>query len=426
MTKIVITNHGCRLHKGVTALLNSRINALKTYFPDAEFVVFTYYPKIDYRSEMKYMGEVKVRFYEIPCRVTLSPRKILKTFHSIAKLLFCNSKLVKKLSATSIGQYDDADVIISTGGDDLTEDYGSIWFINHVINLLLGILLKKTVVLYAESIGPFKRRWNRILAIFLLNRVKLITLRERISRKYLEDLGINKTPMYVTADSAFLLEPAPTQKVKKILEKEGIKEGSRPIVGISVSKIISRYGFHDSSTLDDKYNKYIELMAKIVDYLIEILNATVVFIPHVIESWGNDDRTVADDVCKMIKNKRKAMSIKNEYTAEEIKGIIGQCDLFIGARMHPTIASTSMYVPTIAIAYSHKTHGIIGEMLGYGKYVMDIRDLKYNALTSAIDGAWSNRAKIMKELKSKMEDIKQQASLNGELVKKLINSIKAC
>ena len=143
--------------------------------------------------------------------------------------------------------------------------------------------------------------------------------------------------------------------------------------------------------------------------------------PHVIEPWGNDNRTVTEDIFKKVRHK-KIVLIKNEYTAEEIKGIIGHCDLFIGARMHAIIASTSMGVPTVAIAYSHKTHGIM-EILGCSKYVLDIKDLDYNTLASAISDVWNNRIKIRKELESKMADIKHYALLNGKLVKEYIEHL---
>ena len=48
-----------------------------------------------------------------------------------------------------------------------------------------------------------------MIAKFLLKRMALITLRERISKQHLEELGITNVPIYLTADSAFLLEPAP-------------------------------------------------------------------------------------------------------------------------------------------------------------------------------------------------------------------------
>jgi len=423
MTKIVITNHGSRLNKGNAALLNSRIRTLKELIPNAEFTIFTYHPEKNYAPEMKYIPEILARFYEVPCKISLSPRELPRTIVSILKLIFCNTKLVKILNMANIKEYMDADVIITTGGDVLTEDYGSISFFNYVANLLLGILLKKPVVIYAESIGPFKRRWNRIIAKFLLNRVSLITLRENISKGYLNELNISNVPIYITADSSFLLEPAPFQRIKEILKREGIGKGNSPLIGISVSKIISYYGFPRIKSPEDKYNKYVIIMAHIVDYLIEKLGATVVFIPHVIGPGSNDDRIVADDILNLVKNKEKIVNVRNEYSTEEVRGIIGQCDIFIGARMHATISSISMHVPAVAIAYSHKTYGIIGEMLGYKEYVIDIRKgLKYDTLISVIDKVWNNRTKIREELESRIKDIKKRALLNGELIKKLIKS----
>ena len=416
MTKIVITNYGLGTHKGDVALLNSRIKALKESIPDAEFIVFTYYPEMDHELEMKYLQGINIKFYDVIGRVGLSPRMILKTVSSILKLLLYRIGFnIKSIEKSGIQEYFNADVIINTGGDVLTEDYGSLSYLSYVINLLFGILLNKPVVLYAESIGPFKKTLNKLIGRFIFNKMVLITLREEISREYLKELDINKPPIYVTADSAFLLKPAPHQLIKGIMLNEGIDENNRPLIGMSVSKIIARYGFLDLKDNEGKYNKYIDLMSKVIDYLIDNLNATIIFVPHVME-----DRTVADDIINLVKNKHKCISIKKEYTVEELKGIIGECDLFIGARMHATIASTSMSVPTISIAYSHKTHGIIGKMLGQEMYVLDIRNLDYNVLILKIDDAWRNKEKIKRNLESKMDDIKGRAFSNAKLIRDLI------
>ena len=425
--KIVIINHGHKFNKGSQALLNSRVSALRQFIPDAEFTVFTFHPEIE--NELQ---DIKV--LESIGMVRLSRKTLIanKTWQTMLCLLKCSLWSILhrcfhwdlKLLRNSEGltEYYNADVIISTGGDVLTEDYGTLSFLSYVVNFLFALLLDKPVVLYAESVGPFNRWWNRVIGKSLLNRLRLITLREDISRRYLEKLNI-KTPMYLTADSAFLLEPAPVQRSREILEKERIKENNRPLVGISVSKIISRYGFDSLPSPSEKYRKYIEIMAQLVDHLVDVLDATVIFIPHVVaRAWDNDDRKVADDIFKLTRNKESVVSIKSEYTAEETKGIIGQCDLFIGARMHATIASTSMGVPTVAIAYSHKYHGVIGEMLGYEQYVLDVRE-NFNSddLISVVDDAWNNRVEIRKQLESKIEDIKERVLLNAKLVKELID-----
>jgi polysaccharide pyruvyl transferase WcaK-like protein len=472
MTNILIVNFGSRLNKGSTAILNSKIKLLSDFISGAKFVVSVYHPEIDYTQYdvkiVKVSGEiyplktmvgqlvlsvlcglytVLYKYFGVEINISIKGKKIqeynsqsttrkrakdsLASFSTLFLLFRCTLWAVlhkfglsvnRSFCGKKLQEYYDADIVLNTGGDDLTEDY--VFQFSYFVNLLFAILLDKPVIICAESIGPFKRKWTKFIAMFVLNGTKLITLREERSLKHLQEIGVNKPPIYVTADVAFILEPPPDQRIKEILAKEGINEPI-PLIGISVSKIISNYGFPELKSRKDKYNEYVKLMSKVINYLVETLNATIVFVPHVIgPGEDNDDRIVADGICKLIKNKDKIISIKEEYTPEELKGIIGQCDLFIGARMHATIASTSMHVPTVAIAYSDKTHGIIGTMLGYEAYVLDIKDLSYDKLISKINDAWENRYKMKKDLEMKMPEIKEKAMLNGKLVKKLIDFLE--
>jgi polysaccharide pyruvyl transferase WcaK-like protein len=260
------------------------------------------------------------------------------------------------------------------------------------------------------------------MANFVLNRVNLITIREEISKKNLNLINVNKPRICLTADSAFLLKAVTAKRLTELLNTENITENDRPLVGISISKIISRYGFADIEKPEEKYQQYVSVMAKTIEYITDNLEATVVIVPHVIDPRKNDDRWVADDVCKLISNKSKVISIKEDYTPEELKGIIGHCDLFIGARMHATIASTSMLVPTIGIAYSHKIYGIVGEMLGQKEYILDVKELTYESLISKIDDVWKNRETIKEQLGIKVPQVKERAMLNGKLVKELLSA----
>lgn len=472
MTKILIVNFFSGLNKGSAALLNSKISLLKDFRPMATFIVSTHHPEIDYTQYNikmvevsgkaypltvmagklvlsalcsldsvlnKYLGmRIKIsirgrRLQEYDCKSTAKShaKDSLESLLTLFLLFRCGLwamlhrfglNVNRSFCSKKLQEYYDADIILNTGGDCLTEDYGSPFL--HFGNLLFAILLDKPVIICGESIGPFKNRWNKLVAKFVFNRTKLITLREERSLKHLYGIGVNKPPIHVTADVAFTLETASDQRINEILVKEGIKE-HRPLVGISVSKIISNYGFPAIKNPKDKYNEYVKLVSKVTDYLLDTLNATIVFVPHVIGPGDNlDDRTVADDICKLIKNEDRCISIREEYTPEELKGIIGQCDLFIGARMHAMIASTSMLVPTVAIAYSDKTHGIIGKMLGYEKYVLDIKDLSYDKLISVIDDVWVNREEIKKDLEVKIPEIKEKAMLNGKLIKEVMDTLE--
>ena len=90
--------------------------------------------------------------------------------------------------------------------------------------------------------------------------------------------------------------------------------------------------------------------------------------------------------------------------------------------MHANIAATSMCVPTLAIAYSHKSYGIM-RILGMEKYVLDFRTMTFGEMTFGIDDLWRDREKIKVELRSNVEIIKHRALQNGKLVKNLIDSL---
>jgi len=407
--KILITNYGNRFNKGTAAILHAQINSLKEKFPSANFWIFTYYPDIKNHINRDY-----IEFFEIIGR--FSRKNYIKNIKTLFYLFWCifwrfmNYLGIEIWLPLNLKKYYLADLIIDTGGDGLTEDYGTP--LNIVTNLLFGIFLKKKVVIYAESIGLFKKWYNRFMVRYLLNRVVLITVRDEISIKNINKLGVKK-PIFLTADPAFLLNPITEEKVKTILSNE---KTTCPFVGFSVSKLFSRYKFKNFT--EDNYKKYILSTIEIINYINNNLNMNVVFIPHVIDQ-GNDDRVVAEEILKLVENKEMVFSIKNEYSPEELKGIIGKSEIFIGARMHSCIASTSMEVPTIAIAYSHKTYGIIGKMLGYDNLILDISNVNLDSFKKALNFVCENKEKIKKDLKIKISEVKNKSLKTNELIKKI-------
>lgn len=419
MTKIIIPHYGNGLNRGSAALLSSRIRILKEYIPNSKFTIFAYNPELDPGIDKDFIKNNEIKFYEVLFKIERSPKIIWQLISIFSKLILwpviCKLKLNFIIRDERFNELAKADIIISTGGDVLTEDYGTLSYIFHMLNLFYGLLFKIPVVVCAESIGPFKKKINQVIANYLFNKASLITLRENISKKHLDDLMINKPPIFITNDFAFLLEPASNDRIQSILLEHGIKTRSKPLIGISLSKIISHYGFLNTTDDNEKYLKYIQLMAQVIDYLTTEFNSNVILVPHVMEP-KNDDRDVNKDVYKLVTNKNSCKMLEKEYTAEELKGIISKCDIFIGSRMHSTIASTSTIVPTVAIAYSHKTHGIIGGLLKQEKYVIDIKDLTYQNLITVIDDIWNNKDNVKRSLESEMLEIKEKSLVNAILI----------
>ncbi len=163
------------------------------------------------------------------------------------------------------------------------------------------------------------------------------------------------------------------------------------------------------------------MLAQVIDNITNRINATVIFIPHCIGFAKElDDRIMAGDIFQMCKNKDKVKVITNEYGAEELKGFIGQFDLLIGERTHSVVNAMSMCVPSIVISYSTDQRLGIIKMIDQENAICYVENLNAETLLSKISDIWSERNKIKKDLKSQTEIIREQAMLNGKLLKELL------
>jgi len=377
MTKILLIGASLSGNFGGPSLLSSTVKVLKKFIPKAKFTLLSPVPA---DSKLSKTYGIKV--------VSHTQKNGMPWFLSGA--------------ISDLNKYEDADIIIDIWGIGLGEGPKL---------LLASKLLNKPVIKYTADMGPFKAKRDRLTAKIYLNNIDLILARNETTKKHLLELGVT-TPIHVCPDTAFILEPTPS-KTSKTLSKERLKK--RTIAGISMSHIAERKGHSNG--------KYVTTMAKTADYLIQKLNALVVLIPNEIFPKKYDDLDVAKRIFTKINDKTKVMLLKKECLASELKGIIGECDLLIGARYHSIVAAISMPVPTLAISWHHKYHEVM-KLMSQEEYICDIKSLNFTELQEKIDKLWENREKIKAELASRMPFIKESVLSGGKIVKELLNAKK--
>ena len=101
-------------------------------------------------------------------------------------------------------------------------------------------------MLFAPSMGPFKK--NQYLSIIpnIVNKIDLITLREPTSKTSLEDLPDIKTKSIVTSDLSFLQKFAPKNSLTQILEENNLKNKSGKIMGITVKPAVEKIPHYEN------------------------------------------------------------------------------------------------------------------------------------------------------------------------------------
>jgi len=304
----------------------------------------------------------------------------------------------------------DADLVVDLSGDMLTEDYGVHVAYSHYIPLLRARILGRPYAVCAQSIGPF--RYTRWLARYLLNCAATVTTRDAISRDYLQRIGVSSGRVEWTADLAFLMSPAPPERADSILQAEGVVLDGRPLLGVSVSRLIESH--YRSRNPRARELDFLSMMRSVIEQTAREHDARVVLVPHVTgPTHSKDDRIISAALKELLDHSVTASSLNGDYRPEELKAVIGRCSVFLGARMHANIAALSSCVPTVALSYSHKTPGIMSSC-GVGEFVAPIETACENSLGNLVARAFADRHEISAGLCDRMTSVRALALRNIE------------
>lgn len=229
----------------------------------------------------------------------------------------------------------------------------------------------------------------------------LIIARESISYEALKQVN-NNTKLF--PDPAFVLE---IQETKLPLD---FKEGAT--IGINLSPLIMKNERFSGITLRN-YEELIEYILKKTDYHIALIS-------HVV--WAHDDdREAIGELLKQYGEDSRVSCIM-EGNAPQLKWVISNCKMFIGARTHSTIAAYSTCIPTLVIGYSVKARGIAKDLFGTDKnYVIPVQSLKNeDDMVKSFIWLESNFEKIKQKLEDRIPQYCKQATLAQQEVFNLL------
>lgn len=403
--KIAITNNTGLRNRGCEALVVSLIDGIERCFDTKiEFDLHSNDPTYD---RWRLSNRVKI----FPSYLTLTPNhfksltlnKVIYNFLGIAERFLPNS--ISNYSTQQLQSLYAADLVLPTGGDIITSDYGNLR--KHLSSIVS--LEKRKAALIAHTIGPFTKNDENYFKRAVDN-LFLITVRETESFEYLKSLNLD-VPLHLTADVAFNLKPASAEWAESILRNRfGIDVTQSKLVGLSVSEGVIRYSKLERARYFDELNEFVKRL--------NTDGYTVLLIPHVMErNPNNNDLIACEELHCSLSDSRMCRVMSGEFTAAQFKGIIGLTDCLLGARTHATIASMSQGIPTVSIAYSRKAYGIMSDVFGTamgGELTVSAADISADKLESCFKyalslGKFTENALKMKALANKNFDLLNDA-----------------
>nr|WP_328587524.1 polysaccharide pyruvyl transferase CsaB [Acetivibrio saccincola] len=285
------------------------------------------------------------------------------------------------------------------GGGNLLQDNTSTRSLIYYLGMIwLAKKMDMKTMIYANGIGPLNKKNNRRMTKAVVNQVDVITLREELSYREIQNLNIEKPQVFLTADPAVTIEAGGKEEIDEIFMKENINPNEK-LIGFSVRKW-------------SDYEKYQTVIARVADYVCENYGAKPLFIPMHYPS----DLLIIDNIVAKMKN--KCYVIRNKYSVAQMLGIIGRTQLLIGMRLHALIFAASLKVPLVGLVYETKVEGFM-------QYINQpsaghVSSLEFEKIIEIVDYVWNRRDEIRRELEETTETLRNKALENAKIAVELI------
>ena len=316
--------------------------------------------------------------------------------------LFYKVNAIYRLDFISmISQIKKSSIFISGGGGLLQDVSGKGFSIIYYLGLIIiARLFKIPTVIFAQGIGPIRKRFNVIIINSVLKHVQLIMVRDEQSKNILESSGIKNIPISVNPDVSFLLNKE--ELSKEIFNKYNLNKTYKKEIKLTNIGIVIR----DCKELRQDYDNKIMKLAEISDFLITKYKTNLIFIPF---QFQNDITIIKDVINRMKLSKVKIL--EEELKPDELLTLIYGLSAIIGMRLHSIIFATIANKPFIAVEYDPKVKYFV-DSLGLNKLLIKLDELTVKNIDNKLKYIETNQEMIISKIKTKKIQFEKDVNNN--------------
>jgi colanic acid/amylovoran biosynthesis protein len=361
----VVVNNVFLYNGGDAAITFGLLKVLAGAFGDPEVTIVDteatgarrYYPELDIRPMSYFSSKILGQFW----------RKLADLFGTwFHRVRFRHLKmLLSRDERKAFELYQTADLVITTGGTYLVENYD---LRPRLFELDLALFANKPLFFFTQSLGPFSDPSNikRLSRIFAAS--PLILLRDEKSKRHLMDLGVSEHKIKVASDGAFALADP------RVLVAAQTRRNKIRRIAISVRD----WQHFRNKTSAEGMSIYKLAISRAVEYLASQHDAEITFISScqaVPEYWTDDSKLAREILAGLPEEVRASVKVDASYHSPlELIEILKQFDLTISTRMHMAILSLCAGVPVLPIAYEFKTSELFSSF-GLGEWVISMDEV---------------------------------------------------
>ncbi|GEM_PF-507721 len=313
-----------------------------------------------------------------------------------------------------------ADLVLWGGGQMIQNASSKLFLFFQIAFLVMALILRKNVICFAQGVGPVSGAASRFLIRAVLERLRLIMVRDSASAQRLLALGLAPERVQVTADPSFCLEPAPQRDVAALLQRMGVQ---RPFLAVA----LRRWGHYKGDwlpvrltrrTLSAAHQQWFAVfcrdMAAALDAFRKETGLDILFVP-MCPGGDQEDDQVARSVLAEMAGQEGLYLLDEDVSPGLLKGLLGNASLVLAMRTHAGMLAADAGAPVAFLSYQGKGEGFLDEV-GLSEYGLDVDSFSLERVRALLFRAWRDRAWLQAKLAERLPALRVRARQNMELV----------
>jgi len=404
-------------NRGAEAMLATTIGMIRRDFPDARFVIFSYYPEED----RALVHDEKI--------IILSGKPVsLVLNHFFGALLgvlfrFLKIQIPKGRSFEVARMLLESDLLLDVGGITFSDGREKYLPFN-ILTIWPAMILGVPVVKMAQAMGPFKQYINRVCAKIFLNKCFFIFSRGESTTNHLRDLKIDRSKYEESADIAFLYKDSFSltheneARVRAITDKlNHYKKNKGKVVAISPSILVEKESMKAGADyIGDILDAIGELSSNVGNHFVVIPNAT----RKGSRETHNNDLLLINKMKDRFKSgggdQLRVDWVDFDINTKGIREIIHTADVLVTSRYHAMISGLCLGIPTLVIGWSHKytetmaLFGLEGSSIDFGKEEKNI--------AGSVVRLMNSKKCFQEKINKKIISVRKKSQIQFDLIKK--------
>ncbi len=268
------------------------------------------------------------------------------------------------------------------------------------------------LVLYNCSIGPVEREHGIQALRRVMAAAPLVITRDELTSGLVERLIPDPPRVIQHADCALNTSPPSSERMAEIIRKEGLFTNSKGTIGMNVNAYID--DFNQTGSVNRA--GFCRLIAATADRLIEKLGVDILFVFSQIM-----DRAITCECAAMSRYPDRVNVVgNNDYTYQELTGLLSRVEVHAGLRTHTLIFCASVGTPMVNINAYPKSAGFMNS-IGMGDWSLAFEGLTEERLTGTIVEAFEQRQALGERMRPIVAKEKEKARASVEWALKILD-----